>query len=119
MRDKRVRERVPFEVELQFDTADDQIRSVQLQDISMTGLYFETDNIVPVGTVGTVKMYLESGDQHLVISANARVTRAIPTDMHNKGGLGIAFTQIDTDSSIHLFNVIKYQTAENEEDTSA
>ncbi len=109
MLNKRTRERVPFDVEVHFDTADDQIRSRHLQDISMNGLFFETENIVPEGTIGTIKLYLESGNQHIVISANGKVIRSITQDMNTSGGLGIEFTEIDTESSIHLFNIIKYQ----------
>ncbi len=117
MLNKRVHKRVPFDVAVHFDTAEEQIRSRQLQDISMNGIFFETETTVPVGTQGTVKLYLESGAQHVVISANGKVTRSIPVDINTLGGLGIEFTEIDTDSSIHLFNVIKYQddTEESED----
>jgi len=106
---KRMRVRVPFDVEVHFDTPDSQIRSRKLQDISMNGLYLETDTPMKLETIGTVKLYLQSGDQNIVITANGKVTRSITTDLHTPGGLGIEFTEIDTESSIHLFNIIKYQ----------
>ena len=109
MLNKRVHKRVPFEVKVHFDTAVEQIRSHRLLDISMTGCFFETDTPLPQGTLGTIKLYLDSGEQHIVISANGKVIRSLATDIHSKGGLGIEFTEIDTESSIHLFNVIKYQ----------
>ncbi len=118
MLNKRMRVRVPFDVEIHFDTPDDQIRSKQLQDISMNGLYLETDTPVQMGTIGTIKLHLQSGDQHIIITANGKVTRSIATDMHAPGGIGIEFTEIDTESSIHLFNVIKYQLNDDVDDST-
>ncbi len=110
---KRKRTRVPFDVDVHFDTPEEHIRSSKLLDISMSGLYFETDTVVPLDTRGTVKLHLESGEQSILITANGRVTRSIPVEINEPGGLGIEFTEIDTDSSIHLFNVIKYQVGDD------
>jgi len=106
---KRKRTRVPFDVDVHFNTAEEQIRSKKLQDISMSGIYFESETIVPLDTTGTVKLYLESGEQTIIITANGKVVRSIPAELNSPGGIGIEFTEIDTDSSIHLFNVIRYQ----------
>ncbi|MEA3286992.1 MAG: PilZ domain-containing protein [Candidatus Marinimicrobia bacterium] len=111
--DKRKRSRVPFDVDVHFNTSEDQIRSKKLQDISMSGLYFESDIIVPLGTTGTVKLHLESGEQTIIITANGKVTRSIPAEQNSPGGIGVEFTEIDTDSSIHLFNVIRYQLGDD------
>ncbi len=110
---KRKRSRVPFDVDVHFDTANEQIRSRKLQDISMSGLYFLTDTVVPLETTGTIKIMLESGEQTIIITANGKVTRSVSPEINLPGGLGVEFTEIDTDSSIHLFNVIRYQLGDD------
>lgn len=113
MLNHRKRIRVPFDVDVYFNTADEQIRSRKLQDISMSGLYFQSDIDLPIGATGTVQIYLESGEQQIIISANGKVTRSISADSTSPAGIGIEFVEIDSDSSIHLYNVIKYQLGQD------
>jgi len=86
---KRKRTRVPFDVDVHFDTDDKHIHSQKLQDISMSGLYFDSDVNVPLGTTGTVKLHLESGEQTIVIIANVIVTRSIQADANTPRGIGV------------------------------
>jgi len=102
--EKRVRERVVYIIDTTFILPNGKNISCTIQDISMSGFYMVTMNPQPVGTEGKLKIILRLGETVKTVIASCRVTR---TD--NKG-MALAITQIDQDSSIILFNMIKFQS---------
>lgn len=99
----RNRQRVPFIVEAVLTVDASPIAYPRTRDVSMSGIYLLTANPLPVGTQGTLALKLESGLSALAIEATCEVVR------QDTEGMGLKFTHMDSDSSINLFNVIRYQ----------
>ena len=108
---KRIRNRVEFAVHVSLEVDGKTTSYPASQDISMGGVYVLTDSPLPVGTEGGCSIVLEFGDQRRSICAEFDVVRVVESETEiDKPGMGIQFTDLDTDPSLTLFNVIKYQT---------
>lgn len=75
----------------------------EVKDVSMHGLYLETDQLLPIGTPIEVTIYLSASIDPVVINVSGTVARHMP------GGIGCAFDKMDLDSFAHLRSVISYQ----------
>lgn len=101
--EKRKRPRVDFNIETVLETENEVHRSDRCENISMSGMFLRTENPLPVGTTGRITITLTCGESRLEIKGECRVVR------EEAAGMGLEFTDIDPDSSINLFNVVKYQ----------
>lgn len=99
----RNRQRIPFIIEAVLTVDDSPIVYSRTRDVSMSGIYLLTSKPLPVGTEGTLALTLESGLSSLAIKAMCEVVR------QDTEGMGLKFTHMDPDSSINLFNIIRYQ----------
>lgn len=104
---KRIRDRVEFDVSVTLDVNGRKIKYDETNDISMGGMFVFTGFPDPVGTEGTFTIHLsmvESVKEH-EIKGKFRVQN----NMTKAGsrGMGLKITEIDTDSSLELFNVIR------------
>lgn len=102
--EKRIRQRVPLTLEAMLQVGESSVGYPRTRDISMSGIYLDTDSPLAVGTKGRVTLELASGADGVSIQADFEVVRNDPK------GMAISFTHMDPDSSIHLYNVIKYQS---------
>jgi len=110
-KEKRKRNRVDFIISAKLTAEDGNKYSPQVQNISMDGLYVSLDEIIPVGTSGKVKILLVFGESKLKVNAEFNVVRVDESkDKVNKYGIGLHFTSIEPESSITLYNMVKYQT---------
>lgn len=110
-KDKRRRERVPFEIHAEFTSVDGQLIKGTLHDLSMSGFFLKGEPLCEVGSRGTIKILLVLGLQKISIEADCVVARVV--DSTESRGLALQIAKIDTDSSIHLYNIIKFQKLEN------
>ncbi len=107
--EKRKRERIDFHVAITLNVRGKKIRYEETHDISMSGVFVYTAFPQPVGTVGEFDIHLsEVALQEHEIKGKFRVTSV--SDKEGSVGMGLEFTEIDPDSSIELFNVIKLNT---------
>lgn len=74
----------------------------QTQDVSLKGVWFATERSLPVGNLVKVCLVLSSGDEHYHIETQGRVVRV------DQGGMGIEFTEIDSESIDHLRSLVMY-----------
>ncbi len=102
--EKRVRERVVYIIDTNFILSDGNEISCTIQDISMSGFYMVTMQAQPEGTEGRLKIILRLGDTVKTVNAICRVARK------DKRGMALTIIQIDQESSITLFNMIKFQS---------
>jgi len=75
----------------------------EVTDVSLHGLYLETEERLPVGTPVEITIYLSSTTEPVVINVSGTVARLVP------GGIGCAFDKMDIDSFAHLRSIISYQ----------
>jgi len=75
----------------------------EVTDVSLHGLYLETEERLPVGTPVEITIYLSATTEPVVINVSGTVARLVP------GGIGCAFDKMDIDSFAHLRSIISYQ----------
>jgi hypothetical protein len=102
MPDKRNFTRVDFRVSALLQSEGVAIKG-EVTDVSLHGLYFETQELLPVGTPVEITIYLSATTDPVVINVRGTVARLVP------GGIGCAFDKIDVDSFAHLRSIISYQ----------
>jgi c-di-GMP-binding flagellar brake protein YcgR len=103
-RDRRLNPRAPLATQVQCD----QCMSLAFsRDISLGGMFIETDDLLPVGSALTVRFNLEQREK--VVTASAQVTYGI-----EKMGIGVVFTAIgqeDCDAIRHYLESLPAVTA--------
>jgi len=102
MEDRRNFSRFNFQVSALLQSEGVAIKG-EVKDISLHGLYLETDEVVPIGTPVELTIYLSATADPVVINISGTVARLVP------GGLGCAFAKMDIDSFAHLRSIISYQ----------
>jgi len=101
--------RVDFVVQASF-TAEGLVRTDnRCENISMSGLFLRTDAPLPVGTRGNLLIVLECGEERIEVRAECKVSRVVGEKSGNAFGMGLEYVSLDPDSSIALYNVVKYQ----------
>ncbi len=102
MQEKRNFSRVDFKVSALLQSEGVAIKG-DVKDVSLHGLYLETDQQLPIGTPVEITIYLSHADDPVVINVSGNVARQMP------GGIGCSFDKMDVDSFAHLRSVISYQ----------
>lgn len=112
--DTRIRKRIHFVADVSLNIDGDITYYTESRDVSMSGIFLLTDSPPTVGANGQIKITLEVGERKLFVHADCEVVRTVAeSDEKDGNGAGIHFTSIDTESSINLFNIIKYQCGGN------
>lgn len=102
MKDRRNFSRVEFRVSALLQAEGVAIKG-EVTDVSLHGLYMETDELIPVGSPVEITIYLSSTTEPVVINVKGTVARLVP------GGIGCAFDKMDIESFAHLRSIISYQ----------
>ncbi|NLX17695.1 MAG: PilZ domain-containing protein [Desulfobulbus sp.] len=79
--------------------------AVDTRDISLDGVFVETPERLAPGTSCDVEIHLTGGTSRMHFFAQGVVRR------HDAKGMGIAFTRLEPDSYLHIFNLVKLHTA--------
>lgn len=79
---------------------------VDTRNISLHGLFIETDVRIPLETPCTIEIRLSGATSSMDVLAHGLVRR------HEPGGLGLMFTQLDPDSFLHILNLVKLHETE-------
>ncbi len=107
--ERRNKTRVQFETRVVVRAGDTVVTSrAGSRDISLRGLYIETDRELPEGASCEVEILLTGTSSNLFIKVQGRVAR------RERKGLGIEFESIDPDSYFHLRNLLLYNTEDPE-----
>lgn len=107
--ERRNRPRVDFTIQVTFDIEDRHLHDLQCENISMSGLFLRTDAPLPLATVGQLSIVLECGEDRLEVRSKSKVVRIVSDESGKIIGVGLEFIDLDSESSLNLFNVIKYQ----------
>jgi hypothetical protein len=107
--ERRSRTRVRFETLVVVRTDETEITArAGSRDVSLQGLYVNTDERLPRDTPCEVEIQLTGSSVLLSIRAQGRVARS------DAGGLGIEFESFDPDSYFHLRNLVMYNSEDPE-----
>lgn len=102
MKDRRNFSRVDFRVSALLQAEGVAIKG-EVTDVSLHGLYMETQEEIPIGSPVEITIYLSAAPEPVVINVKGTVARLVP------GGLGCSFDKMDVDSFAHLRSIISYQ----------
>ncbi len=80
----------------------------RVRDVSLNGVWFETEHALPVGNTVRVCLVLPGGNEELRIEAEGQVTRI------EQGGVAIEFAEIDAESIEHLRKLVLYNAGDTD-----
>ncbi|MFH1077403.1 MAG: PilZ domain-containing protein [Pseudomonadota bacterium] len=100
--EKRKRLRVPFQIDVELHTKNHKIIKVTLDNISLKGVFVETQENITEGEECLVVMTLQSASDIPPLEIKARVARATPS------GVGLNFLEMEPETFVHLRNIIAY-----------
>ncbi len=104
---KRRFKRVDYTIKVFLETGDSRQTYLETRDINMRGIFVETEAPLPVGASGKLTIHLQFGSQNEEVHAAFKVVRSQKASAEQPAGMGLEFTEIDSDSSITLFNMVK------------
>jgi hypothetical protein len=108
--ERRTRTRVHFTTQVIVKTDESEIvAEANSEDISIKGLFVNTEERVPVGTPCDIEILLTGTSTRLALTIKGIITR------QDASGLGIAFDSMDLDSYVHLKNIILYNASDPED----
>lgn len=104
--EKRKFDRVHFVIDLALDAGGKPRRYDRTLDISMGGIFVVGDEPLDVGTEGKFTISLSPGEEGIKIKGKFKVAGV--SEKEGKKGMGVNFTEIDSDSSMELYKVVQY-----------
>jgi hypothetical protein len=105
--ERRSHPRVAFSTSILLTAVDARIEAKgSSRDISLSGVFVETDNRLESGTGCHVMIFLKGAGEHIELSMKARVARVFST------GLGISFESMDLETYAHLKNIMLYNSGD-------
>ncbi len=108
--ERRTRTRVHFMTQVIVKTDESEIvAEANSEDISIKGLFVNTEERIPVGTPCDIEILLTGTSTRLALTIKGIITR------QDASGLGIAFDSMDLDSYVHLKNIVLYNASDPED----
>ncbi len=108
--ERRTRTRVDFTTQVIVKTDESEIvAEANSEDISIKGLFVNTEERIPVGTPCDIEILLTGTSTRLALTIKGIITR------QDASGLGIAFDSMDLDSYVHLKNIVLYNASDPED----
>ncbi len=105
--EKRKKTRVHFETQVVLKTDVSEITvGANSSDISMKGMFINTDKKIPVETPCNIEIVLSGTTSKLALNIKGVIAR------QDKNGLGIIFDSMDVDSFLHLKNIVTYNASD-------
>lgn len=104
---RRKLDRVAFTINLALTTQDRTLNYSETHDISTGGIFVVTDDQLDVGTTGDFVINLTSGGNGGV-EIKGRFEVVSHSDKDGVRGMGIHFKDLDPDSSIRLYRIVRY-----------
>lgn len=107
--DQRKWPRVSFSVHATMDVDGESIE-VGCRNLSMNGMLVSSPKSLPLGASGRVRILHVMGRESLLVLANFKVIRSQPDKTGGFNTMGLSLFDIDGDSSINLFNIVRHNT---------
>ncbi len=99
--EKRKSSRVEFDINAMVKY-DNNVVEGMVRDLSLRGLFVETDKSIPIGTRVTIVVSLQGSTSDLTVNVTGSVVR------HESDGFAIHFEEMDLDSFVHIRNIVAY-----------
>ncbi len=109
-KDRRKHERVGFKTDIKISLILNH-QEVKLtansEDLSLKGVFVNTDTTFPVGTACYIKIYLSGGVDEIALSIQGTIVR------QTRKGVGVEFDSMDVDTYSHLKKIVQYNRIED------
>ncbi|MEW5723840.1 MAG: ATP-binding protein [Thermodesulfobacteriota bacterium] len=105
-KEQRKRTRVNFKALVTLAAGREKLVGLATRDLSLKGLFVETDRKLPVETPVDVSLELSGTTSLVSLAMKGKVARV------DAAGMGIDFTEIDLDSFYHLRNIVLYNAGD-------
>jgi len=99
--------RVPINIEVSLNSEKGSLNSLKTKDLSIKGVFVESDEQWPESTECQVSLTLHAGET-IELEFSGRVERSIGI------GMGIEFQEMDLESFGHLQQLLRYNSAESD-----
>jgi tRNA 2-thiocytidine biosynthesis protein TtcA len=106
---QRKRTRVQFKTTVNLTAPGIDLRGLDSRDLSLKGIFVETDHKVDVGADVDVTLELSGTSSLMTLEMKGRVAR------QDHDGLGLDFIEVDLDSFHHLRNIVLYNAGDPKE----
>jgi c-di-GMP-binding flagellar brake protein YcgR len=104
MQEKRMRERVPFEVDVEVSGSGKWVPIQQSRDLSMSGILLVSEDPLPMGEEVTLR-FLDQ-DRENAPEIRGKVVRVIEDE--NLWQVGVQFDALSSDASLYLYHIVQY-----------
>jgi len=104
--DRREKIRINYETQIIIESGAAEIQmNGNSRDLSLGGVYVDTDQRLPLTTPCKVKIRLSGMIPPLFLEIDGRIVRT------DEAGIAVAFESMDLDSYTHLKNIVRYNVA--------
>jgi c-di-GMP-binding flagellar brake protein YcgR len=104
--EQRKFQRIEIRIEVRVMTAETELVSEQLRDISLGGAFILTDTPPPVGSICEVNFTIDGPSSLLNIRVDGEIIRS------DEDGMAVRFTKVDLDSLLYLRHLIGLHSGE-------
>jgi len=108
-KEKRKRKRVDYEVQVQVSVGETW-QKVQSENISIGGILVMMSEPMAVGEKCRVRISADEEERTQWLSADAEVVRVDPLEGEATYKIAMKFSGLDFDSSVKVFNIVRYMT---------
>lgn len=106
MNDRRLRERVPFEIEVELRRGENWVKIERSHDLSMGGVQILADEISQIGDVVDLRFFVLDATDSIPLAVRGSVVRV---EEHGQQFFwGIHFDELSSDTSLFLYRLIQY-----------
>lgn len=107
---RRKHSRVGFatEIKIELKTKDQVSLAGSSKDLSLKGIFVNTDRSFARGTLCCVKIYLTGGQEKIELLIEGTIVRQTDT------GIGIVFNAMEIDTYSHLKNIVAYNRVDSD-----
>ena len=103
-------ERVEFVIKITLTDSSGEHHYERTRNVSMGGIFVETDKPLEVGSQGKMNITLECGEARKEIDGYYEIIRVNEDgDENEPAGMALEFAELSPEGSINLFNCIRYQ----------
>ena len=106
MQERRLRERVPFELMVEIHRAGDWVKVERSLDLSMGGIQLHSDVVLSVGDQVRLRLCFQEEDSQSSTEINGEVAHVDTLDGYWL--LGIRFMNLSSDTSLFLYRLIQF-----------
>ena len=106
MNDRRLRERVPFEIEVELRRGENWVKVERSHDLSMGGVQLLADEAVQIGEIVNLRFCVLNDENSSPLTVNGTVVRV--EEQGQKFFWGVRFDDIPSDTSLFLYRLIQF-----------